>query len=123
RAPRTRVPGALLLCAPGAAAGLPCHRLPLIPPPLSPGPPPTFRWLINTPLHFSPFILALIHPLHSPHIPPPPLPPLPSRFRPSLLRFRILFRTAAQPQPFQPQPFLVMGRTITIPPVRLRSSG
>ncbi|WP_302607545.1 hypothetical protein [uncultured Duncaniella sp.] len=87
------------------------------PPPLSPGPPPTFRWLINTPLHFSPFILALIHPLHSPHIPPPPPPP-PSRFRPSLLRFRILFRTAAQPQPF-----LVIGRTITIPPVRLRSSG
>ncbi|WP_302614731.1 hypothetical protein, partial [uncultured Duncaniella sp.] len=80
RAPRTRVPGALLLCAP-RAAGPPCHR-------------------------------ALI----------PLLPP--SRFRPSLLRFRILFRTAALScHSLSSQPFLAIGRTITVPPVRLRSSG
>ncbi|WP_286643383.1 hypothetical protein, partial [Duncaniella freteri] len=91
--------------------------------PLSPGPPPTFRCLMNSQLHFSPFILALIHPLHSPHI-PPLLPPPPSRFRPSLLRFRILFRTAALScHSLSSQPFLAIGRTITVPPVRLRSSG
>ncbi|WP_287934728.1 hypothetical protein, partial [Duncaniella freteri] len=98
---------------------------PMTPPPLSPGPPPTFRCLMNSQLHFSPFILALIHPLHSPHISPPLLPPPPpSRLRPSLLRFRILFRTAALScHSLSSQPFLAIGRTITVPSVRLRSSG
>ncbi|WP_289770341.1 hypothetical protein [uncultured Duncaniella sp.] len=79
---------------------------------------------MNSPLHFSPFILALNHPLHSPHIPPPLPPPPPSRFRPSLLRFRILFRTATLScHSLSSQPFLAIGRTITVPTVRLRSSG
>ncbi|WP_286331411.1 hypothetical protein, partial [Duncaniella freteri] len=59
-------------------------------------------------------------PCHRTLIPPPP----PSRFRPSLLRFRILFRTAALScHSLSSQPFLAIGRTITVPPVRLRSSG